>query len=120
MRNKCLVCKKKCFEEYCFRHKPKKNASNKQENALVMRNMFMDVWKKRPHVSEVSGDRLYEPVSTAYFHHILPKSKYPEAQMDEENIILMTLNEHANVEGDIYRYEEVNKRREKLKLKYNI
>jgi hypothetical protein len=40
--------------------------------------------------------------------------------MDEENIILMTLNEHANVEGDIYRYEEVNKRRESLKIKYNI
>jgi hypothetical protein len=110
-------------------HKPKKaiGKSSKlskkldnSQNISDMKQFFLQIWKKRLHVSEVSGDRLYEPVSTAYFHHILPKSKYPEAQMDEENIILMTLNEHANVEGDIYRYEEVNKRRESLKIKYNI
>jgi hypothetical protein len=55
---------------------------------------------------------------STYFHHILPKNKYPEAALDQENIILLTLNEHDQVESDIYRYEEVNKRREQLKLKY--
>ena len=55
-----------------------------------------------------------------FFHHILPKEKYPEALLDEENIILLTLDEHSNVESDIYRYEEVNKRREQLKQKYDI
>ena len=28
--------------------------------------------------------------------------------------------EHGNVETDIYKYEEVNKRREQLKKKYEI
>jgi hypothetical protein len=40
--------------------------------------------------------------------------------MDKENIILLTVDEHANVESDIYRYEKINKIREKLKTKYNI
>ena len=55
-----------------------------------------------------------------FFHHILPKEKYPEAALDEENIILLTLNEHGNVENNIYKYEEINKRRTYLKTKYNL
>jgi hypothetical protein len=71
-----------------------------------------------PHYSEVSGKFLgKEPMST-YFHHILPKEKYPEACFDEENIILLTLEEHSNVESNMYRYEEVNKRRNYLFTKY--
>lgn len=55
-----------------------------------------------------------------FFHHILPKKKYPEAKLDEENIIIMSMDEHENVEIDMYKYEEINKRREQLKTKYNI
>jgi hypothetical protein len=55
-----------------------------------------------------------------FFHHILPKEKYPQAMYDEENIILLTLEEHDNVERNIYKYEEVNRRRELLKKKYDI
>jgi len=85
---------------------------------LEMRQFFLSIWKKRPHRSEVSGVYLgSEPMST-YFHHILPKEKYPEACLDEENIILLTLEEHSNVENDMYKYEEVNERRKQLNLKY--
>ena len=59
-----------------------------------------------------------EPMST-FFHHILPKEKFPEARLDEENIILLTLDEHTSVESDMYKYPEVNNRREKLKAKYD-
>ena len=58
-----------------------------------------------------------EAMST-YFPHILAKEKYSEACLDEENIILLTLEEHSNVENDMYRYEEINKRRNYLNLKY--
>ena len=85
-----------------------------------MRDFFLHIWKKRPHKSEVSGDYLASEPLHVFFHHILPKEKYPEAGLDEENIILLTLDEHSNVESDIYRYEEVNKRREQLKKKYEI
>jgi len=88
------------------------------EKILKMRNFFMEIWKKKTHHSEVSGVYLgSEPMST-YFHHILPKEKYPEACLDEENIILLTLEEHSNVENNMYKYEEVNKRRNHLLTKY--
>lgn len=97
-----------------------KKLDKSEDKGLKMKMFFMDCWKTKPHRSEISGVYLgSEPMST-YFHHILPKSKYPEACFDEENIILLTLDEHTNVEADIYKYEEVNKRREQLKIKYNL
>jgi hypothetical protein len=96
----------------------KKQASIRQTSEL--REFFLQIWKKSKRKSEVSGTYLgSEPMST-YFHHILPKEKYPEACFDEENIILLTLLEHDQVEMDMYRYEEINKRREQLKIKYKI
>ena len=58
-----------------------------------------------------------EPLSV-FFHHILPKEKYPEAALDEENIILLTLEEHDNVERDMYKYDVINSKRIKLLEKY--
>jgi len=127
---KCKTCGKNSDSDYCFQHKPRKQLQQRGRPSLTtkkkvsdgkshqMREMFLDIWKKKPHKSEVSGVYLgKEPMST-YFHHILPKEKYPEACLDEENIILLTLEEHSNVENDMYRYEEVNKRRNQLNLKY--
>ena len=126
---KCKTCGASCEGEYCFRHKPRKpmlttakNYSNKLiiEEKSSMREMFLKIWKKRLHKSEISGEKLGTEPLSIFFHHILPKEKYNQAALDEENIILMTLDEHSNVENDIYRYEEVNKRREYLKEKYNL
>ena len=138
---KCKVCGKNAQSEYCFLHKPKQQLQQRmvkptlsrkkrlsvgnsiqksKEKTLEMQHFFLDIWNKKPHKSEISGQYLgKEPLST-YFHHILPKSKYPEACLDEENIILLTMEEHDQVEMDPTRYEEVNKRREQLKKKYEI
>jgi hypothetical protein len=129
---KCKTCGKNSDSDYCFQHKPRKQLQQcgikpsltakkvVSDGYIQQREMFMDIWKKRRHHSEVSGDYLgKEPMST-YFHHILAKEKYPEACLDEENIILLTLEEHSNVENDMYRYEEINNRRISLKEKYNI
>jgi hypothetical protein len=85
---------------------------------MEMYNVFYRIWSKREHRSEISGEKLGKEPLSIYFHHILPKEKYPEICLDEENIILLTLDEHTNVENDIYKYEEINKRREKLKIKH--
>ena len=127
----CKTCGKKCDKEYCFQHKPRKRIPNanltksvKKEDSIrhifEMRDFFLELWKKRMHKSEVSGQYLASEPLTVFFHHILPKSKYPEAGLDEENIILLTMEEHDQVEMDPTRYEEVNKRRELLKKKYEI
>jgi hypothetical protein len=126
----CKTCGKKCDKEYCFQHKPRKPlTANKGFNAVKkepairkiseMRDFFLQIWKKRLHLSEVSGLPLVGEPLHIYFHHILPKEKYPQAALDEENIILLTWEEHDQVEMDTTRYEEVNKRREQLKQKYN-
>jgi hypothetical protein len=128
---KCSVCGRNSESEFCFQHKPRKQLQQRMMNrslsskkgdserkVIQMREFFLSIWKKRSHYSEVSGKYLgKEPMST-YFHHILPKEKYPEACFDEENIILLTLEEHSNVESDMYKYEEVNKRRNHLLTKY--
>ena len=128
----CKTCGKKCDGEYCFQHKPRKAlGATKGFKVKVpkkspiteikpMQDFFLKIWKKRLHYSQVSMDYLGDEPLSIFFHHILPKEKYPEAAFDEENIILLTLNEHDQVESDIYRFEEINKRREQLKKKYEI
>ena len=71
-------------------------------------------------MSEVSGVYLGKEPSSAFFHHILPKNKYPDLRLNKENIILLTLDEHANVESDIYKYDIINRLRESLINKYNL
>jgi 5-methylcytosine-specific restriction endonuclease McrA len=127
----CKTCGKKCDKEYCFQHKPRKRIptsnltkSVKKEDPIrkniEMKDFFLKIWKDRPHKSEISGVSLGSEALSTFFHHILPKSKYPKASLDEENIILLTWEEHDQVESDTTRYEEVNKRRELLKQKYEI
>ena len=125
----CKICGKKSESEYCFIHKPKKaipktkkilKGYKKETKTDEMREFFLSIWKKKSHFSEVSGKFLGNVPRTTFFHHILSKSKYPDAAFDEENIILLTWEEHEQVENDIYRYEEVNNRRKYLKLKYNL
>jgi hypothetical protein len=82
--------------------------------------MFIFLWKNRGPYSEVSREKIYGEPSSAYFHHILPKSKYPQGDLDPENIIIMTMDEHANVESNMYKYDEVNRRREALLKKYDL
>lgn len=87
-----------------------------------MGEFFFSIWNKRYHRSEVSNTSLgSEPLSTM-FHHIIEKSDilYGElGKFDEENIILILPQEHESVHKDIYLYDEINKRRERLLEKYS-
>lgn len=110
----------------CRNHIPKKswlrknivNIRERFDEIHEMHTFFIGIWNKRPHYSEISKEKLFSPISTVYFHHILPKEKYKEAKLDEDNIILITFDEHGNVENNPTRYEEINRRRELLKIKY--
>ena len=102
----------------CRNHIPKQPMSKTVKTVRTEPNpmhvFFKEIWKERKHYSELSGIYLGSEAMSTFFHHILPKEKYPEVAYDKSNIILLTLDEHTNVENDIYRYEEVNKRREQL------
>ena len=126
----CKLCGARAESEYCFRHKPKKalkstgklrskakskeQVEKEKEDTERMWNLFLEIWEERGPYSEVSGERIFGEPLSIYFHHILPKSKFPEQAYNKENIILLSWIEHDNVEVDPYRYEEINKRREKL------
>ena len=131
---KCKTCGANAESEYCFRHKPRKplpKTSSKLSKKLdksdeeirkisEMKDFFLQVWRKRPHYSEVSGKWLGKEPLSVFFHHILSKEKYPQACLDEENIVFLTLEEHEQVELDMYRYEEINNKRNYLKNKYSL
>lgn len=92
---------------------------DKKKITAMMQSVFMDIWLERPHKSEISGRWLGQEALSTFFHHILPKSKYPEGIFDKDNIILLTFDEHQKVEQDSVFYVEVNRRRLKLKEKYD-
>jgi len=135
MKKKCKRCGNNCEGEFCFAHKPRsplpkiarfktdideeKQILNTEESH-EMWNFFLSIWKKRLHRSEVSNILIHGEPLSIYFHHILPKNKFPEASLDEENIIILLLEEHDQVELDMYRFPEINKRRNELKIKYNL
>ena len=132
MANKCQYkgCTRNSIGEFCMQHKPRK-AIPKMSPKTVKRikeegpkdtskrdQFFLSIWKKRPHKSEISGTPLYGDISSLYFHHILEKELYKDAEFDPENIVLVTWEEHDNLHKDSSRYEEVNERRTKLLEKY--
>ena len=92
MKAQCKTCGKNCEGEYCFQHKPRKPLSSakgfkvkvpeKHSTTEInpMKELFLRIWKTRPRKSEVSGDYLIGEVSTAFFHHILPKEKYRQVK----------------------------------------
>lgn len=95
--------------------KRKEKLEEQRADNEKMALFFLSIWKKRKHNSEVPPYKWLgnEPLST-FFHHILPKETYPKRKFDEDNIILLTFEEHQKVEQDMYFYEEINKRREEL------
>ena len=133
MRSNCKMpgCNNPVWsDKLCINHKPRKKLlvtrslnkgkmnSTKDEEYEKMRTFFKSIWDKKPHKSEISGDYIGPEPLSIYFHHILPKEKHPEAKFDEDNIILLTWQEHDQVEMDIFRFHEINERRNTLKAKY--
>ncbi len=120
---KCKICGKNAESEYCFQHKPRKRMTVRKNPSKVdtyMRDLFLIIWRKRPHVSEVSGEVIFSPPSSANFHHILHKENHEEAMYDEENVIILTLDEHTNCHNGAIEYEEVERRKKILMNKYDL
>lgn len=69
-------------------------------------------------VSEVSGKKLYGEINSTWFHHILPKSTYPELRYCMANIIMLTSDEHNEVENGKY-FKEVEDRKIELQKDYD-
>lgn len=109
----------------CKFHFPRKRTLSKKsvmtqdiKQIDKMNDFFLKIWRNKPHYSEISGIYLGTEPKTYFFHHILEKQSNKEAMYDEDNIILLTFDEHQNIHLNPNRYEEINKRREQLIKKY--
>ena len=96
----------------------KQKTDEERKSRLKMLNMFLSVWNKRPHRSEISNAWLGKEAASWMFHHILPKRDYPELKYNEDNIVLLTLIEHDDVEMNPNKFPHINKIREELITKY--
>jgi hypothetical protein len=83
---------------------------------------YEEIWKKRPHKSEVSGDPLPDKMERWYMSHILPKGNYPRFRHEEVNVLLMTKEEHFIWEFGMptgEQWEKVKILRKRLQEMYN-
>lgn len=83
---------------------PKKKFKTTGERAV-----FVRIWNKRPHVSEISGTKL-KPIDHPQWHfqfgHILGKGLYPHYRLLEENIMLLTVEEHFQQTNQTHKCHE--------------
>ena len=86
--------------------------------------MFKEIWNEREHISELSGKFLGDEMNAWYFAHILSKGSYPHLKLNKENIMMVTQDEHWQLDQNTHLAKEDNlykpyfKKAEKLKIKY--
>ena len=112
---KCKTCGKNSDKEYCFQHKPRKplpsgrgltsrmndisysKAPGRDNGRFIMqKEMFLNIWKKRPHRCENCDAHLGSEPLSYMFDHVLEKSKYPDLRYEEENICMLCLDCHSD------------------------
>ena len=96
-----------------------KKTPKKKSNAEVdkMREFFMSIWKKRHHYCFICGVSLGTEPRSYHFHHVIGKRHQCDYNVDisydENNIILVCLDCHTNVENG---YEPLSVKSMKSKL----
>jgi hypothetical protein len=95
-----------------------KEISKKAINAQKQWLFFYLILQTRGKESEISQSKLYGEINSTWFHHILPKSKFPELRYCVDNIIVLTSDEHNAVENG-KEYEEVERRKKDLQSRYD-
>lgn len=79
---------------------------------------YSEVWNEREHKCFETNNPLTEEPLTLYFHHILPKAKYPQYRHEKWNIVILHPDVHSQVEALIDKCPRVKALTEHLKLVY--
>lgn len=58
------------------------------------KDLFLEIWNERPHVSEINGDPLGETPHVYFFMHVVGKKAYPNFRLKKKNIKLATFDQH--------------------------
>jgi hypothetical protein len=124
--------------KYHYRYTPKEKVKKVLSSICSgQMDLFNKIWGSRPHKSELSRQPLDQFKNTQYFvwlfAHILPKGQFPMFKLEEENILLISPEEHRLIDfgtcDERMEYNEVAnykcnwdvfyQRKEYLKVKYN-
>jgi hypothetical protein len=73
---------------------------------VKMKIFFNFIWSTRARESEISGTRLGSEAKTIFFHHVLEKNQYPDLAYCIDNILLVTAEEHQNLNNDLNYYKK--------------
>jgi hypothetical protein len=99
---------------------PKRNEKGKKTHDEDIA-FYKEIWKERPHKSEVSGQPLGDEFNVCFFSHILAKGAFPRFRHYKKNILLKTFDEHHEWETCDRKHPKWNKVRdlmEELLLEY--
>lgn len=97
----------------------RKAAATTQPN---QKDLFLEIWEERDHKSELSGEFLGDEPNAFFFAHILGKGAYPQLKFSKENIMLVTHDEHWQLDQNTHLaklddlYKPFFDKAEKLKL----
>ena len=99
-----------------LKSKPKaiKQISDKRKEKLKgysQIDMFNEIWDERPHKSELTGDPLLPKGHSKWhfqFLHVLGKGSFPQYELDKNNILLGTPDEHDHQDDyDVFRKKKI-------------
>jgi 5-methylcytosine-specific restriction endonuclease McrA len=94
----------------------KKKAMQAIEKALFAadKEFYADLWANSPHKCQQCGCGLGREPLTLFFHHLLPKSTYPQFRHTPENIMILCRDCHAQAETNIDKVPKVKARRNEV------
>lgn len=79
---------------------------------------YQEIWNERNCVCFETGKPLGMEPLTLYFHHILPKAKYPQYRYEKWNIVLLHPDAHSQAEIMLDKCPRVKALTEHLKIVY--
>lgn len=113
---------------FCRYHYPKKSIKRVSDKEKIKKEskkklleedkqFYAGIWDKREHYCSECGVGICEP-STANFHHILEKRNYPDLRHTEDNIVILCIACHQQVEIMIEKCPKTLLLTNELKKKY--
>ena len=83
-----------------------KPGKKEKKNRTAQKDLFLKIWNERPHYSELSGKYLGEEPNSWFFAHILSKGAAPNLKYDPRNIMLVTKEEHWELDQNTHKAKE--------------
>lgn len=80
---------------------------------------YSKIWEKKEHVCYETGKYLGSEPLTLFFHHVLPKAKYPQYRHCEWNIVLLHPDVHVQVETFLDKAPKVKELTQQLMEQYD-